>query len=71
MARVKAAHLHAAATHNRAATLHQEAAALYDGMGLASLARHEGPRARLDREAAVAEREHARQRREWFESHAG
>jgi hypothetical protein len=61
--------MRAATTHDRAAALHEQAAELYDGMGLASLAREERARARLDREGAATERAHARQRREWLDSH--
>jgi hypothetical protein len=61
---VEAAYVRAAATHDRAAMRHEEAAELFDGMGLPSLARGERARARLDREGAAAELEHARLRRE-------
>ena len=56
---VEAAHLRAAATHDRAALLHEEAAELFEMMGLPSLARGERARARLDREGAATELEHA------------
>jgi len=52
---VEAAYLRASATHDRAALLHEEAAELFEMMGLASLARGERARARLDREGAATE----------------
>ena len=71
MPEVEAAYLRAAATHDRAAVLHEEAAELFDGMGLPSLARGERARARLDREGAAEELEHARLHRELLRQPAG
>ena len=56
---VEAAHLRAAVTHDRAALLHEETAELFEIVGLASLARAERARARLDREGAATELESA------------